>query len=286
MDKAFVLRRRVNQKGLVRVLAAHDALSAILAEEAGADAIWAGGLGISASHGQPDASILTMSELLETTRWINDAVSIPVIADCDEGFGDANNVAHMVRRYEAAGVAAVCIEDKLFPKLNSFALGPQPLLPIDAFVQKLAAAKAAQRSASFMVIARTEALIAGQGQAEARRRAEAYVAAGADALVVHSKARTSHELATFMADWDRRAPMVAIPTTYPDVTTADLERMGVKIVIYANQGIRAAANAIAAAFAAIIASGTSRHVEASLLPVADLLRLTGTDRVGSERSAA
>lgn len=283
-EKATALRRQLGGDAVLIVGDAHNALSGILVEQAGFDAAWAGGLGISTVHGVPDASILTMTEYLDAARCINDAISIPVIADCDTGFGDINNVVHMVRKYEAAGIAAVAIEDKQFPKLNSFIAGGQLLAPIDEFVAKIEAAKATQRTAAFMVFARTEALIAGMGQEEALRRAQAYVAAGADAIIVHSKARTGAEIGAFLARWQRRAPVIVIPTTYPDVTAADLQHLGVSMVIYANHAIRAAAKAMAETLAAIVRTGSSRAVEGRIASVADLLHLSGTDQI--ERRAA
>ena len=107
----------LNGNGPVRAAAAHNALTAKLVERAGFDAVWASGLEISTSHGVPDANILTMTEFLNAAAEMADAVSVPVIADCDTGFGNSNNIIHLVRKYEAAGVASICIEDKLFPKV-------------------------------------------------------------------------------------------------------------------------------------------------------------------------
>src|SRR5690606_6603892 len=126
-----------------------------------------------------------MKEMLEAASSMARACRLPVIADCDTGFGNSNNVIHMVRCYEAAGIAAVCLEDKRTPKLNSFVEGRQELAPLGEFVGKLAAAKDTQESADFVVLARTEALIAGAGLAEALKRAEAYRRAGADLVLVH-----------------------------------------------------------------------------------------------------
>src|SRR5256714_15508226 len=118
--KATRLRARLSEPEVIRVSGAHDALSALVAEEVGFDAVWASSLTISASRGLPDMSLLTMTDYLQAAAHMNDACGCPVIADCDTGFGNALNVAYMVRQYEAAGVAAVCIEDKVFPKRNSF----------------------------------------------------------------------------------------------------------------------------------------------------------------------
>src|SRR2546427_238389 len=188
---------------LVLAAGAHDSLSAKLAEEAGFDAIWASGFGISAVQAVPDANILTLTETLEAVRHIVDAVHIPVVADCDNGYGNAINVMRTVGEFERAGAAGVCIEDNDFPKRCSFYAGVRrELVPVDEHARKIEAATAARRDPAFAVIARTEALIAGLGVDEALGRARAYAAAGADAVLVHSKARDFRELASFAAACD------------------------------------------------------------------------------------
>src|SRR5919198_3204493 len=189
------LRALLHRPGPALVLGAHDALSAKLAEEAGFDAVWASGFGISAASALPDANVLTMSETLDAVRRMSDAVRIPVIGDCDNGFGNAINVMRTVAEYERAGAAGICIEDNIFPKRCSFYAGVgRELVPAEEHARKIQAAKAAQRDPDFVVIARTEAFIAGWGTQEALQRARAYAAAGADAVLVHSKSATFDEL--------------------------------------------------------------------------------------------
>src|SRR6058998_362056 len=227
--------------GIVLAAGAHDALSAKLAEQAGFDAIWAGGFGISAVRAVPDANILTLTETLEAVRRIVDAVAIPVIADCDNGYGNAINVIRTVGEFERAGAAGICIEDNEFPKRCSFyGSVRRELVPVEEHVGKIEAATSARRTADFAVIARTEALIAGLGLAEALRRARAYARAGADAILVHSKACDFGELRSFAAAWDEPAPLVAVPTTYPAVGAEELEQAGFRMAIFANQALRAA----------------------------------------------
>src|SRR5206468_8780176 len=211
MTQAAKLRKLMSRPGIIKTVGAHDALSAKLIEEAGFDAIWASGFGISASlKCIPDGSFLTMTEQLEVTKNIVEAVSIPVIADCDTGFGNALNVMRTVQDYEKAGVAGICIEDNIFPKRCSFYAGVRrELVPTDEHVRKIQAAKAAQSDPDFVVIARTEAFIAGWGTQEALKRARAYAAAGADAVVVHSKSATFDELKDFTTAWDGACPLVA-----------------------------------------------------------------------------
>src|SRR5499425_3618472 len=185
------LRTLLRRPGPGLVLGAHDALSAKLAEEAGFDAIWASGFGISAASALPDANILTMSETLDAVRRMSDAVQIPVIADCDNGFGNAINVMRTVTEFERAGAAGICIEDNEFPKRCSFYAGVRRDLVLpEEHARKVEAAVAARRSRDFAVIARTEALIVGLGLDEAMSRARLYAESGADAVLVHSKAKS------------------------------------------------------------------------------------------------
>jgi phosphoenolpyruvate phosphomutase len=270
------LRHLLRRPGPALVLGAHDALSAKLAEEAGFDAIWASGFGISAVNALPDANVLTMSETLDAVRRMSDAVRIPVIADCDNGFGNAINVMRTVVEYERAGVAGICIEDNIFPKRCSFYAGVQrELVPVEEHVRKIQAAKAAQHDPDFVVIARTEAFIAGWGTQEALKRAYAYARAGADAILVHSKSSTFAELRDFTAAWDGTCPLVAVPTTYADITVADLAAAGFKLVIFANQALRAAVKAMRHTLSILKQEGRPAAVDAYIVPLTDVYELVG-----------
>jgi len=278
MNKAKALREGLQGGGILRVAGGHNPLGAKLAASAGFDAIWASGLEISAAQALPDANILTMTEFLRAAAAMNDAVPVPVIADCDTGFGNSTNVIHMVHKYERAGVAAVCIEDKRFPKTNSLVSGRQELATVAEFVGKIMAAKNAQASPEFLVIARVEALIAGRGRDEALRRARAYADAGADAVVIHSRAPGPEEVLAFAEAWQDRLPLAVIPTTYPSVSAQALEQAGIRMVIYANQGIRATIRAMRETYAEIYARGSSAPVEdriATLDEVFEIQDLTG-----------
>ena len=235
------LKNLINSKPIVRVAGAFDALSAKLVELNNFDAVWAGSFAISATHALPDASILTMTEFLDVASRMVDTCTIPVIADCDTGFGGPSNVNHMVKKYENAGIAAISIEDKIFPKQNSLLEnGKQELLSEKDFVAKIIAAKNAKNDPDFMIIARTEALIAEHGMDEALKRATAYEIAGADALIIHSKKNTPDEIFEFCDTWNGSIPIIAIPTSYPTVTLNELSNHHVKVAIYANQSLRCA----------------------------------------------
>lgn len=274
-----LLRRLFAGDDIVRAIGAHDVLGARLGQRAGFDVIWASGLELSAAHGVPDADILTMTETLTAAQWIAAGVGIPVIADCDAGYGNATNVAHMVRRYEAAGMAAVCIEDKVVPKLNSFVPSRQHLVSVEEFTGKLEAAKAAQEDPDFMVIGRVEALVAGFDVAEALHRARAYVAAGADAILVHAKSPTPEPVLDFLARWSGPTPVIVVPTTYFTISAAELATAGASMVIYANHGLRASVRAMMETFQAIRESGGTSVVEERIASLDTIFELQGVPQM-------
>ena len=245
-----------------------------MAERAGFDGVWSSSFEISASYAVPDASIITQSEHLAAAQTMCRAVGVPVIADCDTGYGDGFQFAHAVRQFESAGVAGVCIEDKQFPKLNSFAPGKQDMVSLDEFA-KLRAGKRAQRNPDFVIIARVEALIAGCGPDEALARARAYADAGADAVLIHSKSPTIDELAGVTRAWDRATPLVSVPTSYYRATVEQLAALGVKMVIYANHGLRCALQAMEQAYAEILRSGSTALIEERLWAMKAIFELQG-----------
>ena len=245
MQNADILQKLIESKPILKVGGAFDSMSAKLVETNGFDAIWTGGFAISATHALPDASILTMTEFLNVSSNIVESCKIPVIADCDTGFGGPNNVSHTVKKFESAGVAAICIEDKTFPKQNSLLKnGKHELISEKEFVAKILAGKEAKSNKNFMIIARTEALIAELGMDEALQRATAYQNAGADAILIHSKKESPDEIFEFSESWKGEVPLVVVPTTYPTVEINDLIKNKFKMIIYANQTLRVAYSAI------------------------------------------
>jgi len=282
LDRAKELRELFKRDGIIRIVGAHDGITAKLVELHGFDGVWAGSFEVSASYAVPDASILTMTQYLQAASVMNDAVSIPVISDCDTGYGNSNNVMHLVRKYEAAGIAAVAIEDKSFPKVNSYISGRQEMAPIAEFVGKILAAKNAQVTEDFMVIARVEALISGWGQEEALRRAHAYVEAGADAIFIHSKSNTPDEIVSFAQAWDFSAPLIICPTSYPMITVDEIKQLGIKMVIYANQGLRASLKAINEVFSEIVREGRLDIINDKLMPMEEIFELQGMTRMKEE----
>jgi len=269
-----LLREIIDSKLIVKVGGAFDAMSAKLVELHGFDAVWAGSFAISATHALPDASIMTMTEFLAVAANMAESCKIPIIADCDTGFGGPSNVSHMVKKYESAGIAAISIEDKTFPKQNSLLEnGKQELLPEKDFVAKLIAAKEAKQDKNFMIIARVEALIAGLGMDEAIKRAKAYEKAGADAILIHSKKNTADEIFKFSESWNGNIPLVAIPTSYPSISIDELVSHKIKMVIYANQTLRAAHNAISNLLSQLSKAKSLDEVKGELSTMEDIFHL-------------
>lgn len=274
-SKSAILRELFASTPVLRIVGAHNALGAKLIERHGFEGVWASGLEISTAHAVPDANILTMTDNLHAAAMINDATSLPVICDCDTGYGNASNVRHMVRKYEAAGLAGVVIEDKNFPKVNSFIPGRQDLAGIEEFSGKIEAAKNAQISANFMVFARVEALIAGWGLEEALKRADAYAKAGADGIVIHSKAKTPEEVFAFAKRWESTIPLVVIPTMFYGVSSDELAQNGFKMVIYANQALRASIRAMDDTLRAIAETKSTAAVESKIASMKEVFELQG-----------
>jgi phosphoenolpyruvate phosphomutase len=283
--QTLALRRLLASPGPIVIAGAHDGLSARLAEEAGFDGVWASGFEISASHGVPDASILTMTETLSAARAMAEAAGVPVIADCDTGFGNAINAIRTVQAFEAAGCAGICIEDNIYPKRCSFYPGvKRQLADLDEQVLKIRAATQAG-SREFVLIARTEALIAGWGLEEALRRGRAYADAGADAVLIHSSQSTVDEVARFAGEWDRLTPLVCVPTTYGGTSVDELARLGFKMVIFANQGLRASIRAAQETLGAIRQAGRASAVDDRIVPLAEVYRLVNLPQLKSDEQA-
>ena len=239
MSKNGILRKKLESNSIVKVGGAFDAMSAKLVESSGFDAVWAGSFAISATHALPDASILTMTEFFDAASSMASTCEIPIIADCDTGYGGPSNVTHMVKKYENAGISSICIEDKTFPKQNSLLEnGKNDLLSEKEFVAKILSAKQARNNKDFLIIARVEALISGAGMNEALKRATAYENAGADAILIHSKQKTPDEIFEFADAWKGSVPIVVVPTTYDNVKISELSLHNIKMIIFANQTLR------------------------------------------------
>ncbi|WP_371504440.1 isocitrate lyase/phosphoenolpyruvate mutase family protein [Nitrosopumilus adriaticus] len=274
MSKSKILHEMLSSKSIIKVGGAFDAMSAKLVEISGFDAVWAGSFAISATHGLPDASILTMTEFLNVASSMNEACQIPIIADCDTGFGGPSNVSHMVNKYEKAGIAAISIEDKVFPKQNSLLeTGKHELLSEKDFAAKIISAKNAKDDPNFMIIARVEALIANLGIDEALKRASAYENAGADAIIIHSKKNTPDEIFEFTEKWNGSVPLVVIPTSYGSVTVDELISHKIKFVIYANHSLRASHLAMSKVLTEIMNSPSLNDVNVDISSMDEIFQL-------------
>jgi phosphoenolpyruvate phosphomutase len=280
MSKASLLRALIESPRTEFLMEAHDGLSARIAEEAGFAGLWASGLAISAALAVRDSNEASWTQILDVLEFMSDATRVPILLDGDTGYGNFNNMRRLVRKLEQRGIAGVCIEDKLFPKTNSFIRGEhQELADVREFCGKIKAAKETQADGDFCVVARTEAFIVGMGLGEALARAEAYRSAGADAILMHSKLADCREIDAFMKEWDGRHPVVIVPTKYYSTPTEHFERLGVSVVIWANQNLRAAVTAMQRTTRQIASDRHLRNVEGDIASVAELFRLCGADEL-------
>jgi phosphoenolpyruvate phosphomutase len=274
MKKSTQLRRLVERPGLDFLLEAHNGLSAKLVEEAGFAGIWASGLAISAALGVRDNNEASWTEVLQVVEFMSDATGVPILLDGDTGYGNFNNMRRLVRKLEQRSVAGVCIEDKLFPKTNSFIDGHrQPLADVEEFCGKIRAGKDAQADDDFVIVARVEALIAGWGMPEALRRAEAYRRAGADAILIHSARADAAEVLAFKEEWGDRHPVAIVPTKYHRTPTEAFRRAGFSVCIWANHLVRASIVAMQEAARAIREEECVTGVEARIAPLCEVFRL-------------
>jgi phosphoenolpyruvate phosphomutase len=273
MNKTTRFKSLLQSPNTEFILEAHSGLSAKIVEESGFAGIWGSGLAISAAMGVRDSNEASWTQVLDVAEQMSDATSIPIMLDSDTGYGNFNNVRRLVRKLEQRGIAAACIEDKLFPKTNSFLGERQVLAEVDEFVGKIKAAKDTQIDPDFCVVARVEALIAGWGLDEELRRAEAYCDAGADAVLIHSKKNTAEEIMAFMAAWGNQAPVVIVPTMYHATPTEEFEAAGVSLVIWANHLVRASVAAMQSTARQIHEERSLRSVESEVVPVKEIFRL-------------
>jgi len=231
-------------------------------------------------YGVRDANELSWTQVLENVELMADATTLPILLDGDTGYGDFNSVRRLVRKLERAGGAGVCIEDKVFPKTNSFIEGErQPLADPGEFCGKIKAGKDSQRDPDFCIVARVEALIAGWGLDEALRRADAYANAGADAILIHSKRRDADEIISFARAFGTRLPVVVVPTTYYGTPTEVFRRERISVVIWANHMIRASVAAMQRTARRVHDSQSLVEVESEIAPVREIFRLQGADEL-------
>jgi len=280
LKKTTQFRRLLDSDDLEFLLEAHNGITAKIGEEAGFKGLWAGGLCMSAQFGVRDNNEASWTQVLEMLEFMADATRIPILLDGDTGYGNFNNVRRLVRKLEQRGIAAVCIEDKLYPKTNSFIDGNrQQLAGIDEFCSRIKAGKDAQADDEFAIITRIEAFIAGWGLAEALKRAEAYHAAGADGILIHSALSTPNEVLAFKREWADRSPVVIVPTKYYATPTEVLREAGFSIAIWANHMLRAAISTMQECAATLAREQSLRSVEDRIVPVKEIFRLQGASEL-------
>ena len=273
------LREQMLSPALCLLMEAHSGISAKIAEEAGFGGLWASGLSISASLGLRDSNEASWTQVLDVLEYMSDATTLPILVDGDTGYGNFNNVRRLVKKLCERQIAGVCIEDKLFPKTNSFIGEAQPLADIEEFCGRIKAGKDSQLDDNFTLVARVEALISGRGMEEALRRAEAYHAAGADAVLIHSKQNTAAEIFEFMERWGNRAPVVIVPTMYYATPTELFRQAGISTVIWANHLMRASIAAMRETARRIHDDQSLVAVEGRVASVKDIFRLVGNQEL-------
>ena len=280
---------------LVRVLEAHNGLSGIVADTlciAGQsgdqavtrefDAIWESSLTDSASKGHPDIEVVSFDSRLHTIQEILTVTQKPMIVDGDTG-GDPSTFEYMVSKMERAGISAVIIEDKVFPKRNSLETGTRQVLQEpEVFAQKIRRGKKVQATDDFMIIARIESLIAGTGMADALDRARTYLQAGVDGIMIHSKSKQPDEILEFagkyralLKELEMDKPLVCVPTTYHTILEEELQAAGFQIVIYANHLLRAAYKAMRDTAKSILSNQRSLEADPLCAPVREIFDAVG-----------
>ena len=280
------LRRLIAANPIVRVMEAHNGLSGLIVEHSSYehggqvtefDAIWLSSLTDSTAKGRPDIEYVDRTSRAQTINEILDVTTKPIIYDADTG-GLTEHFTKTVCSLERVGVSAVIIEDKQGLKQNSLygTERNQELIPKEVMCQKIHAGKQAQVTEDFMIIARLESLIAKQGLADALDRAQAYIEAGADAIMIHSCESELTEIKEFCKAYQNlvgKVPLVAVPTTYNQVYESELTEMGFSVVIYANHLLRSAYPAMLKTAESILKHGRSKEADADCISTKDILGL-------------
>ena len=278
--KCTQLRQLLSSPDLEFIMEAHNGISARIVEETGFRGIWASGLAISAQFGVRDSNEASWTQVVDMLEFMSDVTNIPILLDGDTGYGNFNNMRRLVKKLEQRKIAGVCIEDKQFPKINSFINGErQPLANIGEFCGKIKAGKDSQQDPDFCIIARIEALIAGWGLSEALRRAEAYHESGADGILIHSKLSRANEIIEFAREWAGRTPIIIVPTTYYSTPTEVFREAGISMVIWANHMLRAAVAAMEKTGREILESESVANIEDNIATVKHIFALQGADEL-------
>jgi phosphoenolpyruvate phosphomutase len=285
MTKANKLRELLNSKELEFIMEAHNGLSAKIVEEAGFKGIWGSGLSISASHGVRDNNELSWTDVVNTMKFMSNATSVPILLDGDTGYGNFNNFRMLLQELVKHDVGGVAIEDKIFPKTNSFIDGEkQKLADIGEFSGKIRAGKDYLKTIGredFVIVARVESFITGLGLEDALTRARAYEQAGVDALLIHSKLADCSEIESFMNVWknESQVPVVIVPTKYYKTATDKFREMGISLVIWANHNLRTAITSMQETSKKIFEEQSLISVEPNVANLNEVFRLQNANEL-------
>jgi phosphoenolpyruvate phosphomutase len=269
----------IRSQDLEFVMEAHDGLSAAVAAQAGFKALWASGLSISSSLGYRDANEASWTQMVDVVERMADASTLPILVDGDSGFGNFNNARLVSAKLHQRGASGVCLEDKGFPKMNSFVGNRHPLAEIDEFSGRLKAVK--DSVPDMVLVARIEALIAGYGLDEALLRADAYADAGADAILIHSRKSDALEILDFARQWAGKLPIVIVPTKYYRTPVSAYREAKISTVIWANHNMRAAISAMRATCGRIMAEESIAGVESEVATLEDVFGLLRYDELSA-----
>ncbi|OAF19826.1 phosphoenolpyruvate mutase [Bradyrhizobium neotropicale] len=274
-----MLRAQVCSTGeLSFLMEAHDGLSAAIAERAGFKGLWASGLSIASSLGYRDANEASWTQLVDVVERIVDSTTLPVLVDGDSGFGNFNNARLLARKLRQRGAAGIALQDSCFPKMNSFLGERHPLAEVDEFSGRLRAVKDTT-GPDLVLVARTEALIAGRALDDVILRAHAFADAGADAILIHSRKSTADEVLSFAKAWRNRVPVVIVPTKYYRTPVSAYRDARISTVIWANHSMRAAIVAMRRACDRIIAREGIASIEPHIAPLEEVFQLLRYDEL-------
>ena len=284
------LKRLIHSKNIVRVLESHNALTGLIIENLKLskkdiniefDCMWSSSLTDSATKGKPDNSSVDFSSRLLSLNEMMDVTTKPIVFDADNG-GQLEHIQFLVRSLERSGVSAIVMEDKIGLKRNSLfknQKGTKQDKP-SIFAKKIKQICRTRKSNDFMVIARIESFILGKGLKDALKRAEVYSKAGADAILIHSKEKTPKEIFSFARQFKKSKyyiPLVSVPSTYSKVYEKDLIKNGFKVVIYANQLLRAAYPAMQNAAMSILDKTRAFEIDKKIIPIKEIINLIKND---------
>ena len=284
------LKRLINSKDIVRILESHNSLTGLIIEkikvnkknkETEFDGMWSSSLTDSATKGKPDNSSVDFSTRLSSLNNMMEVTSKLLVFDADNG-GQLEHLSFLVRSLERLGASAIIMEDKIGLKKNSLFKNQSDTKQDkpETFAKKIKQICKSRKNKNFMVIARIESFIVGKGLNDALKRAEIYSKAGADAILIHSKEKTPFEIFSFAREFRKSKnfiPLVSVPSTYSKVYEKDLIKNGFKLVIYANQLLRAAYPAMQFTAKKILESGRAFEVEKKIIPIKEIINLIKND---------